>query len=607
MHSSQVLFLYHSGASCLRQGILQRLFLSCVATSIITITSASPVRRSGKASNFNIDGGLQLDADHLKNDLRMEVDDDNEASAQPPLRRGRRATAAPPPVRRQKNQQQQQQDSDGVVRQKNQQQQQKNEDDTNKDRADAGEDVRKGNMSAVTSLLEVGADSVVHHLQEGEEKAEVHEVDKVLSGSPEEFNSSSNISSDNVAAKRRQSWSGGPARDRDLRVSSQPAEQELTGIETQGTAASLLHRIFADTQMWVALSVCLVLIMALTSCWMVNTVSDIYWRTEEGADSPVQHSTETKALPEDLYGVVIGCLFWDAYCIGKSYGHERIRSARMGMVVLLHIFGLFLQISLLIVITYFGSAKAVYDIRDYYSHYEEVMYGSHVYVDKTGFYRGTDKEFFNASNFALVSDVMKKNVCRIPFSQPFIIILILFIWTTCVLGDVRHTVKLMERLVWTSGSCSDIVENESAENNTQLIVSKVTMVFKGVVSSFILLPRLLIDSVLLWLGCRWLAATPDFGGLILNAVGMEFVLNLPVILYNTVVSDLNKRDAERVLMDISQEKEYPTTQTFFATLLWGSAAIVWCIAYVYFLQGVLPGYNWDVREVCVEWMEKNYA
>jgi len=53
----------------------------------------------------------------------------------------------------------------------------------------------------------------------------------------------------------------------------------------------------------------------------------------------------------------------------------------------------------------------------------------------------------------------------------------------------------------------------------------------------VLLPRLLMSGVLLWLGCRWLLATPNFADLVLNAVALEFILTLKAgIVINSVFS-----------------------------------------------------------------------
>merc|ERR1719161_2218973 len=48
-------------------------------------------------------------------------------------------------------------------------------------------------------------------------------------------------------------------------------------------------------------------------------------------------------------------------------------------------------------------------------------------------------------------------------------------------------------------------------------------------------PRFIMNSVLLWLGMRWLTATLGFGDLLLNALALEFILNLSDLLFLTLV------------------------------------------------------------------------
>ena len=50
------------------------------------------------------------------------------------------------------------------------------------------------------------------------------------------------------------------------------------------------------------------------------------------------------------------------------------------------------------------------------------------------------------------------------------------------------------------------------------VVVGLTATLKSVLMVSCIIPRYLIDVYLLWLGCRWLAATPSFGDLLLNAV-----------------------------------------------------------------------------------------
>ena len=116
------------------------------------------------------------------------------------------------------------------------------------------------------------------------------------------------------------------------------------------------------------------------------------------------------------------------------------------------------------------------------------------------------------------------------------------------------------------------------------VVVGLTAVLKSVLMAACIVPRYLIDVYLLWLGCRWLAATPSFGDLLLNAaprlvaavlyvipsfsrymeppmwksrfaqVALEFILLLKDTLYAGVVPDRNKRATQNTLIQPWQKK-----------------------------------------------------
>merc|ERR1719487_646953 len=53
-------------------------------------------------------------------------------------------------------------------------------------------------------------------------------------------------------------------------------------------------------------------------------------------------------------------------------------------------------------------------------------------------------------------------------------------------------------------------------------------------------PRIAMNCILLWLGARWLVATLGFGDLFLNALALEFILNLSWLLYDALVPHNSK-------------------------------------------------------------------
>merc|ERR1719215_639294 len=67
------------------------------------------------------------------------------------------------------------------------------------------------------------------------------------------------------------------------------------------------------------------------------------------------------------------------------------------------------------------------------------------------------------------------------------------------------------------------------------VVVRVTTCTKVFMVVVVQIPVLAMTLFLLWIGCRWLIATLGFGTILLNAVALEFVLNLDEIFYRAVV------------------------------------------------------------------------
>lgn len=142
---------------------------------------------------------------------------------------------------------------------------------------------------------------------------------------------------------------------------------------------------------------------------------------------------------------------------------------------------------------------------------------------------------------------------------------------------------------------------------SEMIVARLTCVVKLIMVVFIFIPRMVITVFLVWLGCRWLLATNEFGDLILNAVALGFVLELKDILYVSLVPARNKQDLANTKIRNPLKKSPTSLWTFANTFLWGVLSIVWVYLYIFYLQAVLPGYKWDVRKVCTQWIKVRYA
>merc|ERR1712113_1337589 len=130
---------------------------------------------------------------------------------------------------------------------------------------------------------------------------------------------------------------------------------------------------------------------------------------------------------------------------------------------------------------------------------------------------------------------------------------------------------------------------------------------------FVLLPKLVIGCLLWWLGARWLAATPDFQDLVLNAIALEFVTDLDELMYEVALPkgvmglvDLYKvarPHDERIPEDMDSEKLSEVNQKLLCQRMVHMLGSIACVTvlplvWMYDMQQVIPVYRWDVHAVC---------
>jgi len=144
------------------------------------------------------------------------------------------------------------------------------------------------------------------------------------------------------------------------------------------------------------------------------------------------------------------------------------------------------------------------------------------------------------------------------------------------------------------------------EKEGELIIQGLPMWFKLFLSCVLIL-RILIAALLCWLGCRWLASTTDLGDVLSNAVALEFILNLNSLLYDKLMSQMNKDNLSSMSQDVSYRgKIQPSVTSYLSTFMWGIISAAWVYLYIFHLQMVIPGYQWDVKGPCSVWAGERY-
>merc|ERR1740130_526978 len=125
-----------------------------------------------------------------------------------------------------------------------------------------------------------------------------------------------------------------------------------------------------------------------------------------------------------------------------------------------------------------------------------------------------------------------------------------------------------------------------------------TVTVKFFMILFIQLPCLVMNVLLLWIGCRWLVATLGFDELLLNAIALEFVLNLHVMIYMAVVPHSMKQKLNATLISHPEKAQGPSWSNMFGTFALLIVAVLWAALYIRDFQQVLPDYHWDIADAC---------
>jgi hypothetical protein len=287
-------------------------------------------------------------------------------------------------------------------------------------------------------------------------------------------------------------------------------------------------------------------------------------------------------IEEDIYGMCITSLVIDLQTLYKGTGSRapNLRRGRILMTFSLLVAVIALQVWLLHCVKKFVSAVAVKDIRTVYARYETIMRPNGI---------------FQEAEFHSLAEEDRDVICQIPFSQPYFFITILSVWTISILAEIKD--------VWFMGRCT--IGLPTSPGYTELtkkgeegqVIMQLPRRLKAFIFFFVLLPRVGIAMCLLYLGCRWLSATPNFSDLLLNAVALEFIAQLRVLMFDRLTPARGKRDLRHTKF-LAMESDVPTLCNLLGAYGWIILVFVFVLLYVYQLQQVLPDYHWDVQPVC---------
>lgn len=213
-----------------------------------------------------------------------------------------------------------------------------------------------------------------------------------------------------------------------------------------------------------------------------------------------------------------------------------------------------------------------------------------------------------------------ESLCQVPLSQPMFFLAILTIWTATCYVDLSETFRYVR--LWCNlkqPEHQQPTEVSFCEEN--VIITAASRRTTILIAAFVLLPKVMIAVYLWFLGARWLTATTCFQDVMLNAVALAFITELDELIYRVIVPediqaliqmykierqccDEPTRYAHKALEDLDylrtisddRNRKFKMRIAWMLGVMFTVTALP--LAYMYRLQGVLPGYRWDVHAPC---------
>uniref|UniRef100_A0A7S0ZRQ2 Uncharacterized protein n=1 Tax=Noctiluca scintillans TaxID=2966 RepID=A0A7S0ZRQ2_NOCSC len=333
--------------------------------------------------------------------------------------------------------------------------------------------------------------------------------------------------------------------------------------------------------------------------------------SEDESDDGEVVKISPEPMPENLAGMTIAVAARDLHrmALGAPPTYVFLKVSRITLTCALLWMAYSAQIFLIVATKTLVTPYQVSRTRKVYNDYETMMYTddagvAHTYTTANGYNRGLGEEFFEVSRFSKFSDDDKRSICSIPMSQPYFFMTIVLIWSLRVLSSTRVYMLMTSRLflpcsVKYTAAYSEILED--GDDGAQVIAG-MPLCLKLAIFIFVLLPNFLISAALLYLGSRFLASDSGFDGILLDAIVLEFILQLPDLLYSTTAPLRTQLETTSTLLKPLYEDQGASCLTYYLSFLQLFAAIVWVLLYVLVLQTVLPDYKWDVRASCNDYL-----
>lgn len=236
---------------------------------------------------------------------------------------------------------------------------------------------------------------------------------------------------------------------------------------------------------------------------------------------PTEDEGEEIDIDLDVYGATIFSVIYDLSELFGGVDQDNLGMGlhvlRLSFVLLLLVSNFSLQIGMLYYIYSFVVLGLVHKAEMVYQQYHDEC-----------FYNGQ----FNVTLWEEWE--YKDDLCGMGFANFGFMYAIISLWWLTMLNEFRKNERLLQTLIRVPGT-SDVGDMVYVKDEVTTYFKKVTCGIRYGLYAILVAPKILINIGLLLIGTIWLTSTLSYDDLILNAIALEFVIQVDELLFTAML------------------------------------------------------------------------
>jgi len=201
------------------------------------------------------------------------------------------------------------------------------------------------------------------------------------------------------------------------------------------------------------------------------------------------------------------------------------------------------------------------------------------------------------------------DLCNSVMTQLTFTSVIMVLWTTRMLGEFRSAYRLWRRVVRVPSlpqgvAPSDMLKATKEDDRDVLLIVYLNHGTRVMLLLFCAIPKVAVAFILWFIGCRWLNATQSFEQLILNALALEFIVQIDEIILSNFFPDWICEEIESMKFaypkkeDDEAADDAQAVRAYVRSFIFAFLVLGWAYMYLNYWQQVLPGFVKDINMHC---------